>query len=81
MAHPTVSETLFEKTTLHKACAYCGAKLEVLVARAAEGNEPFDYDCLECGKQYETEAAMQPEVRLVAPRNDGKTDRYQETMF
>ena len=81
MSHPMVSETLFEKTSLPKACAFCGAKFEILVARAPEGNEPFDCECPECGKQYEVEAAMQPVVRLVAPRNDGKNDRYQETMF
>lgn len=81
MPHPAVSETLFEKTTLPRTCAYCGAKFDVLLARAADGNEPFDYDCPECGKQYEAKAAMQPAVALVAPRTDGKTDRYQETMF
>ena len=50
-------------------------------ARAADGNEAFDCACPECGKSYEVEAAMQPGVRLVAPRTDGKDDRYQETMF
>jgi hypothetical protein len=81
MLHPTVSETLFEKSSLPRSCAYCGAKFQLLVARAADGNEPFGYDCPECGKQDETQAAMQPQVQLTAPRTDGKTDRYQETMF
>lgn len=81
MVHPSVSETLFERTALPKSCAYCGARFELLVARAADGNEAFDCACPECGKSYEVEAAMQPDVRLVAPRTDGKDDRYQETMF
>ena len=81
MSHPSVSETLFERSTLQKTCRYCGAQLEVRLARAPDGNEPFEYECPECGKEYEVEAALQPEVQLVAPRTDGKTDRYQETMF
>jgi hypothetical protein len=81
MLHPTVSETLFQKTSLPKSCAYCGAMFELLLARAVEGNEAFDYDCPECGKEYAAEAAMPPDVKLTAPRTDGKTDRYQETMF
>ena len=79
--HPSVSEPLFQKSLLEKVCAYCGARMRLLVARAAEGNEPFDYDCPECGKLYMLEAALQPQVDLVARRTDGKDDRYQETMF
>jgi hypothetical protein len=79
--HPSVSEPLFQKSLLEKVCAYCGARLRLLVASAPEGNEPFDYDCLACGKMYMVEAAMQPQVEQVGPRTDGKDDRYQETMF
>lgn len=81
MTQPSVSEPLFEKTLQEKVCAYCGARLRLLVARAPEGNEPFDYDCLECGKLYTLDAALQPQVELIQPRTDGRDDRYQETMF
>lgn len=81
MSHPSVSETLFQKSSLPKSCAFCGAKFEILLARAPDGNEPFDCECPECGKLYEVDGAMHRGVRLVAPRNDGKNDRYQETMF
>jgi len=83
MGHPSVSEPLFQKSIVAKTCAFCGAKFEILLTCAphGEGDEPFDCDCPECGMQYEVQAALQPAVRLVAPRSDGKNDRYQETMF
>lgn len=79
--HPSVSEPLFQKSLLEKVCAYCGARMRLLVARAADGNEPFDYDCPECGKLYTVDAALQPQVECIGRRTDGRDDRYQETMF
>ena len=64
-----------------KSCAYCGARLRVLTVRVLDENRTQDYDCPECGKSYETEAATEPQVRLLVPRTDGKDDRYQETLF
>ena len=64
-----------------KSCDYCGARLRVLAVRVAEENRTQDYDCPECGKSYEIEAATEPQVRLLVPRSDGKDDRYQETLF
>jgi uncharacterized Zn-finger protein len=81
MSHPSVSEQLFRKTAFTKACHYCGAHFRVLLTQLPEGNEAFDYACPECGKQYEAEAALEPQVNLLQARTDGKTDRYQETMF
>ena len=79
--HPSVSDPLFQRSLLEKVCAYCGARMRLLVARTPEGNEQFDYDCPECGKMYTIEAALQPLVEQVGSRTDGKDDRYQETMF
>ena len=64
-----------------RACGYCGARFRVLAAHAPYGDHAEEYACPECGKQYETEASVEPEVRLMQPRSDGKRDRYQETMF
>ena len=64
-----------------KSCAYCGARFRVLASHQPQHDHPEDYACPECGKHYVTEAALEPEVRLLQPRADGKHDRYQETMF
>ena len=65
-----------------QSCAYCGACFRVLASHASQAvDHAEDYACPECGKHYETEAAAEPEVRLLKRRSDGKHDRYQETMF
>lgn len=81
MTQPYEAGPDFERSTFLKHCVYCGAWFEVAVARLSGSNEPEDYACPECGKQYEVRAAMQPSVHLIARRTDGKDDRYQETMF
>lgn len=72
----TAGLSIFERS-----CGYCGARFRVLASQVPEHAQPEDYACPECGKRYETEAAAEPEVLLLAPRTDGKQDRYQETMF
>lgn len=64
-----------------KCCAYCGARFRVLASHLPHADHAEAYACPECGKHYDTEAAQEPEVRLLQPRVDGKRDRYQETMF
>ena len=68
--------SIFEKT-----CAYCGAHFRVLAVRTAQEVQREEYECPECGMQYRTEAAGEPEVQLLRRRTDGKVDRYQDTMF
>ena len=75
-APPGAAPTSFEKT-----CVYCGARFSVLAAHGPFADHPEEYACPECGKHYQTEAALEPEVHLLAPRQDGKQDRYQDTMF
>jgi hypothetical protein len=72
----TAGLSIFEKS-----CGYCGARFRVLASKAPEQSQPEDYACPECGKRYETDAVIQPEVHLLHGRTDGKFDRYQETMF
>jgi hypothetical protein len=66
----------FERT-----CTYCGARLAVTIPRDAAAGVLRDYNCPECGKTFEVRSILPPLVRLIAPRNDGKTDSYQETIF
>lgn len=68
-------------SVFEKACAYCGARFRVLATSGADDPHSEEVACPECGKTYEVEAAGEPEVQLLRPRSDGKSDRYQETMF
>ena len=68
-------------TIFEKSCAYCGARFRVLACHQPALDHAAEYACPECGKHYATDAAQEPQVRLLHPRQDGKHDRYQETMF
>ncbi len=80
MTHPSEART--DVRQFERACAYCGARFHVTVPREG-GNTALlrDYQCPECGKASEVRSLLQPLVRLIAPRTDGKTDAYQETIF
>jgi uncharacterized Zn-finger protein len=67
--------------SFEKACVYCGAQFRVRLAHGPFADHLEEYACPECGKRYETGAAQSPRVELLQPRRDGKTDRYQDTMF
>ncbi|MGZ5785540.1 MAG: hypothetical protein ACXWJM_06435 [Ramlibacter sp.] len=77
----TSSATGLEQGSFEKACTYCGAHFQVDIARRSGANAAQPFACPECGKTYEVRAVLAPQVRLVSPRNDGKDDQYQETMF
>ncbi|NML46105.1 hypothetical protein HHL11_20325 [Ramlibacter sp. G-1-2-2] len=64
-----------------KSCLYCGARFRVLAPHGQQGDHREEYACPECGKEYQVDASVEPEVQLLQPRRDGKNDRYQETMF
>ena len=64
-----------------KSCGYCGARFRVLVPHGPFADHLEEYACPECGKRYETGAAHSPKVQLLQRRMDGKTDRYQDTLF
>lgn len=80
MVDSSAAQPGFQRVRVEKVCAYCGAGLEIALLLDADA-ESYRYACPECGKQYQVMAAMQPGVRLVRPRCDGKHDHYQETMF
>ena len=81
MRHLAETEANFGMSVFEKLCGYCGARFRVVLSHLVEGDQTEDYACPECGKRYEAEAAVEPEVRLIGHRTDGKRDRYQETMF
>jgi DNA-directed RNA polymerase subunit RPC12/RpoP len=81
MSQSLQHEPGFDRSRFVQSCAYCGARFEVLVSRLPGDDEGQDYACPECGKGYATPAALPPLVNLLARRTDGKSDRYQETMF
>lgn len=76
MEEVTNGRAIFEK-----ACGYCGARFRVVATHVPEGDDVQAFACPECGRQYKTHAASQPEVELVTPRTDGRDGAYQETMF
>lgn len=71
----------FERSSFEQSCAYCGARLKVLVSRQRDHNQDEAYECPECNKGYTVSAALPPLVNLLLARRDGKNDGYQETMF
>lgn len=73
---PTSGQRIFETC-----CGYCGARFRVLASPLPSAAQVQDYSCPECGRQYELDGLGDPQVLLLAPRSDGKQDRYQETMF
>jgi DNA-directed RNA polymerase subunit RPC12/RpoP len=81
MKHSIEPEFTAGLSIFERSCGYCGARFRVLAAHNPASDHHEDYACPECGKRYETDAAVEPEVHLLKPRSDGKFDRYQETMF
>lgn len=81
MKQATAPETQGGLSVFEQSCRYCGARFRVLASRPADEMHRETYACPECGKTYEVEAMVEPEVQLLQPRRDGKDDRYQETMF
>jgi predicted RNA-binding Zn-ribbon protein involved in translation (DUF1610 family) len=81
MKHAVEPEVVGGLSIFEKTCVYCGARLSVVATRVPQDRSPWPFACPECGKQYRLQGGEDPEVRLLHPRSDGKTDRYQETMF
>jgi hypothetical protein len=70
-----------ELLCVERICGFCGARLEVSVAAVPGEPKPHTYSCPQCGKPDELESTGHPHVRVLAPRTDGRTGKYQETMF
>jgi hypothetical protein len=81
MTHAAGPEVVGSLSILEKSCGYCGARFRVLATQLPDAGESRRYHCPGCCRQYEIQAATEPEVRLLRNRTDGKDDRYQETIF
>jgi hypothetical protein len=81
MKHGIEAEVPGGLSIFEKSCGYCGARFRVLASQLPQGNHAEEYACPDCGKEYRLEATAEPEVLLLHGRSDGKSDRYQETMF
>lgn len=65
----------YEKNRFEQECS-CGAKFEVIAPGQQGHEEPEEYFCPECLRMYKTRASNTPDVRLISPRTDGKTDKH-----
>jgi hypothetical protein len=66
---------------VEKACDYCGARLEVTAAEVGGEPRAHTYACPQCGKHDDVDTTGTPRVRVLAPRTDGRTSQYAQTMF
>jgi predicted RNA-binding Zn-ribbon protein involved in translation (DUF1610 family) len=76
MPPDTTKQLRFEKV-----CSYCGASMEVTADVLSARPRAQHYACPDCGMEHEFTGTGAPGVRLLRHRQDGKTDRYQPTMF
>jgi len=61
-------------------CDYCGAEIGVTITKQTGHNEREEYNCPECTKTYSVRASlpiMPYNIKLLNPRNDGRTDKFQ----
>lgn len=61
----------YEKDSFDQTCS-CGAVFNVSVPGQEGCEEPEEYYCPECRREYKTRASNTPTVRLISPRTDGK---------
>lgn len=57
-------------------CDYCGAKMELTYQKQTGHNEREEFFCPQCHKEFHVRASLPPNVKLLAPRTDGRNDRY-----
>lgn len=55
-------------------CDHCGCVFRVESQKQDGHNEPEEYYCPECWKEYKIRACLSPRVTLISGRTDGKTD-------
>jgi hypothetical protein len=70
-----------ELLCFERICGFCGAQLEVSCAAMPGEAKSYHYTCPQCGKPEDIGCTGHPHVRVLAPRTDGRTGLYQETMF
>lgn len=64
----------YQEDDFEQTCDSCGATFKVIVPSQKELNEPEEYYCPECHKEFKCRASNSPRVSLVSKRTDGLTD-------
>ena len=57
-------------------CNYCGCQYKLIAMKQDGNNEPEEYHCPECGKEFKVFACNSPRVELISKRTDGRSDRF-----
>jgi Zn finger protein HypA/HybF involved in hydrogenase expression len=63
----------YQKEEFTQTCDCCGAVFRVVVPGQKGHEEPEEYYCPECDKEYKCRASNSPTVSLVSNRTDGLT--------
>ena len=72
MSNPYDAAHGYIKDDFIQPCDVCGAKFRVVVPGQKGHEEPEEYYCPECGKEYYVRASNTPSVTLISKRTDGK---------
>lgn len=67
---------LYPVGSFEQICGHCGCRLLVDVMGKIGNADKQYYDCLECAQPFVVQAAVAPEITLLSPRDDGKTNKY-----
>ena len=76
MTNPMEPAFGYSKGTFEQTCDYCGCVFRVDVPGQKGHEEPEEYYCPECKKEYKTRASNSPRSSLLKKRTDGRTDMY-----
>lgn len=63
----------YQKDDFEQTCDNCGAVFRVLVPGQKGHEEPEEYHCPECNKEFRCRASLTPSVTLISKRTDGRS--------
>jgi len=65
----------YQKDDFEQTCDCCGAVFRVVVPGQSGHEEPEEYYCPECHKEFKCRASNSPTVSLISKRTDGLNGR------
>jgi Zn finger protein HypA/HybF involved in hydrogenase expression len=68
----------YQKDDFEQTCDCCGAVFQVVVPGQSGHEEPEEYYCPECHKEFKCRASNSPRVSLISKRTDGLHGRCAE---
>jgi hypothetical protein len=63
----------YSKGDSERECDFCGCKFRLIVPGQKGHEEPEEYSCPECGKEWRTRASLSPRVIELSDRTDGRS--------